>query len=73
MSEDFSLIPTRENISHVPACLRKYRTVYPSEPGVNNKLDLSNVDMLSVAVKIKKDTTVINDLTKDEKVKVIYT
>ncbi|XP_052105810.1 autophagy-related protein 2 homolog B-like [Mytilus californianus] len=68
-SEDFSLVPTCENISYIPACLRKCKKIYPTETGVNNKLDLSNEDMLSVAVRIKKDTTAINDLTKDEKVK----
>ena len=68
-SEDFSLVPSCENISYVPACLKKCRTIY-TESSVNNRLDLSNMDMLSVAVRIKKDTTAINDLTKDEKVKV---
>lgn len=68
--EDFSLVPTCENINYIPACLRKCKKIYPTETGVNNKLDLSNEDMLSVAVRIKKDTTAINDLTKDEKVKV---
>ncbi|XP_021359493.1 autophagy-related protein 2 homolog A-like isoform X1 [Mizuhopecten yessoensis] len=65
---------TREDICRVADHLRDHRLVHKTDPGVMAKsmemsYDMDTNDMVSVAVKIKLDSTPINDLTKDEKIK----
>lgn len=67
---------TLQDISTVPENLQKSKTIYKSYPGVKVKptgdmaYDPDPQDMVSVAVKVRLDSTPINDLTRDEKIKV---
>lgn len=66
---------TREDVCRVADHLTNHRLVHKTDPGVMGKswdtsYDLDPSDMVSVAVKVKLDSTPINDLTKDEQIKV---
>lgn len=60
----------------IPAHLEKSCIIDRSEPGVlcHQSADIESVvrDMVSVAVRIKLDSTPLSDLTRDEKIKVSY-
>jgi hypothetical protein len=62
---DFDTIP-----SHMEKCC----LIYKSEPGIHchraGDVESITKDMVSVAVKIKLDSTPLSDLTRDEKIKV---
>lgn len=60
----------------IPAHLEKSCIIDRSEPGVlcHQSADIESAvrDMVSVAVRIKLDSTPLSDLTRDEKIKVSY-
>lgn len=60
----------------IPAHLEKSCIIDRSEPGVlcHQSADVESTvrDMVSVAVRIKLDSTPLSDLTRDEKIKVSY-
>lgn len=65
---DFETVP-----GHLEGCCLIQR----SEPGVlchqSGDMESAVRDMVSVAVKVKVDSSPLNDLTRDEKIKVRYT
>lgn len=60
----------------IPVHLEKSCIIDRSEPGVlcHQSADVESTirDMVSVAVRIKHDSTPLSDLTRDEKIKVSY-